>query len=70
MRERILRQLTALREKHEAEIRRLVARAASLGVRTEDIARALGIGRSTLWRRYRDDLRSSHDPPDQARPAA
>jgi DNA invertase Pin-like site-specific DNA recombinase len=68
MSERVIRQLGALREKHEAEIRKLVANAASRGVRSEDIARALGIGRSTLWRRYRDALGSYRDPPDGQRP--
>jgi DNA invertase Pin-like site-specific DNA recombinase len=70
MRERILRQISTVREKHEAEIRRLVARAARVGVRSEDIARALGIGRSTLWRRYKDDLTRRQDEEERRRAAA
>lgn len=62
MRDRILRQIRTLRSKHEAETRRLIAKAARIGISSEDIARALGIGRSTLWRHYRDDLsRNNHD---------
>jgi transposase-like protein len=44
-------------ERHEAELRRLVAKAAQTGARTQDIADAVGVSRSTLWRRYRAELR-------------
>lgn len=53
----VLREIHALRERSEHEIRRLVARAISDGARTQDIAEALGVSRSTLWRRYRGELR-------------
>jgi transposase-like protein len=46
-----------VRRRHDAEVRRLVTRAVAAGVRTQDIADALGMSRSTLWRRYRTELR-------------
>jgi AcrR family transcriptional regulator len=52
----VLRELRALCENHEADVRRLVGQAAGSGIRSEDIAAALGISRATLWRRYREQL--------------
>lgn len=53
----ILRELRSLVEHHDVELRRLVAQAARAGARTQDIADAVGVSRSTLWRRYRAELR-------------
>jgi DNA invertase Pin-like site-specific DNA recombinase len=49
--------LRAARERRDEEIRRLVRDAVRAGVRSHDIAAALGISRSTLWRRYAKELR-------------
>ena len=54
-----LRELRALRERQETELRRLVTRAADEGARSQDIAEALGMSRSTLWRRYGALIRRS-----------
>jgi transposase-like protein len=43
-------------ERHDAEVRRLVSQAARAGARSQDIADAVGVSRSTLWRRYRREL--------------
>jgi DNA invertase Pin-like site-specific DNA recombinase len=67
LREKVLRDLASLRENQDAQIRSLISSAARVGIRSEDIARALGISRATLWRRYRSNL-SRREPPD--RPAA
>ena len=53
----ILRELGALRERQDAEVRRMVVKAVAAGARSQDIAAALGMSRSTLWRRYGDELR-------------
>jgi DNA invertase Pin-like site-specific DNA recombinase len=54
---RALRELRTARERREAEIQQLVAKALNAGARTQDIADALKISRSTLWRRYAEQLR-------------
>jgi transposase-like protein len=53
----ILGELQSLVDRHDEELRRLVAQAVRAGARTQDIADAVGVSRSTLWRRYRDELR-------------
>ena len=40
----------------------MVAKAVAAGARTQDIADALGMSRSTLWRRYGDELRRGSPP--------
>jgi AcrR family transcriptional regulator len=60
MPQRALRELRQARERRDAEIRQLVAKALYRGARTQDIADALKISRSTFWRRYTDELRR-HD---------
>jgi AcrR family transcriptional regulator len=57
MRERLLRQLRASRARRDAELRALIAQSAKAGASSEDIAQALGVSRSTLWRHYGDELR-------------
>lgn len=56
MRVPVLGELRSLVEKHDAELRRLVSQAVRSGARTQDIAEAVGVSRSTLWRRYRAEL--------------
>jgi DNA invertase Pin-like site-specific DNA recombinase len=58
---RALRQLRAAHERQDEEIRRLIAEAVGAGIRSQDIAEALGISRSTLWRHYADELRQRED---------
>jgi AcrR family transcriptional regulator len=53
----ILGELRELVVRHDAELRRLVITAVRAGARTQDIADALGVSRSTLWRRYGSELR-------------
>jgi AcrR family transcriptional regulator len=43
-------------KRQDEDLRRLVAEAARAGARTQDIADAVGVSRSTLWRRYRTEL--------------
>jgi transcriptional regulator of acetoin/glycerol metabolism len=53
----VLAELRSQVERHDVELRKLVAQAVQAGARTQDIAEALGVSRSTLWRRYRTELR-------------
>jgi AcrR family transcriptional regulator len=54
---RALRELRTARQRREEEIRRLIRQAVRAGVRSQDIADALGVSRSTLWRHYGEELR-------------
>jgi DNA invertase Pin-like site-specific DNA recombinase len=53
---RFLGQLQALRLRRDSELHALVAKAAESGVSSQAIAEALAVSRSTLWRRYGDEL--------------
>jgi DNA invertase Pin-like site-specific DNA recombinase len=57
---RVLNQLSAMRGRHEDQIRSLVARCVEAGASSQDIADALEISRSTLWRHYGEELRRNH----------
>jgi AcrR family transcriptional regulator len=52
----VLSELRFVVERHDADLRQLVTQAARAGARTQDIADAVGVSRSTLWRRYRAEL--------------
>jgi DNA invertase Pin-like site-specific DNA recombinase len=60
----IVEQLTALRGRQAHEIRELIAKCVEAGVSSQEIADALGISRSTLWRHYGEQLsRNGADMP-------
>jgi AcrR family transcriptional regulator len=54
---RDLEQLKSLQGRHDDETRNLIRQCIQAGARTEDVAQALGISRSTLWRHYGEELR-------------
>jgi len=54
---RALLQLRAARQRRDKETRGLIRQAVGEGIRSQDIADALGVSRSTLWRHYSDELR-------------
>lgn len=62
---RALRQLRVAQDRQDEELRRLITEAARAGVRSQDIAEALGVSRSTLWRRYAKELRRTGPPDDR-----
>ncbi len=64
MRDHVLFQLRALHQRHDAELRDLIAEAAAEGIRSQDIAEALETSRATLWRHYREELRRGGELPD------
>ena len=61
VRERLLRQLRTMCQRHDEELRAMIAKAASAGARSQDIADALGVSRATVWRRYGDQVRRTHE---------
>lgn len=60
----VLRKLSALRRRQETELLTLLAQAVDTGARSQDIADALAVSRSTLWRRYGTVLRRNGRQPD------
>lgn len=58
-----LRELRAVQERGEREIRAQIRAAAAAGASSQQIAEAIGISRATLWRRYRTELRRDRERP-------
>jgi transposase-like protein len=52
----VLDELQTLCERRDEEVRAKIAQAVDAGARSEDVAQAIGVSRSTLWRRYRREL--------------
>ncbi len=56
-----LEDLRDLRLRHDRELRSLIGAALEEGASSQDVARALGLSRATLWRRYGEQLRRRSD---------
>ena len=56
-----LEDLRDLRLRHDRELRTLIGAALQAGASSQDVARALGLSRATLWRRYGEQLRRRSD---------
>jgi len=54
----VLDRLRIVREQHNADLRELVRQAIGAGAPSHQVAEVLGISRATLWRRFREELRT------------